>query len=108
MIPIVTHGKFRVKRKLDWIRISFILSELGDLDLEVLTYVFNEMFRNTKTNREISGIVVSYKAKGFDFPSKDDPNKKYSYMGNSPMIHYKTKKRWKENIQPLKGLIHTT
>lgn len=98
-------GKIKVKKKLDWIRLSFILIELGPCHLEVLTFAFNEMFRNSKTRREISGIIVSYEKKGFDFPTKKDQNKKYSFHGEFVGVHPKTFKRWKENIQPLKGLI---
>ena len=98
-------GKLRVKRKLDWIRLAFILSELGDSDLEILTFIFNEMFKNTKTRREISGIIVSYEKKGFDFPSKTDPSKKYSFFGELPVVHPVTIRRWKKNIEPLKGFI---
>lgn len=101
----MTIGKLKVKKKLDWVRLSFILIELGDLDLEILTYAFNEMFRNTKTRREVSGIIVSYEKKGFDFPSRSEPNKKYSFYGEFPGVHPKTFNRWKENIQPLKGLV---
>ena len=79
IVPGMNIGKLKVKKKLDWIRLAFILEELGDLDLEILTFAFNEMFRNTKTRREVSGIIVSYEKKGFDFPSRSEPNKKYSF-----------------------------
>ena len=98
-------GKLKVKKKLDWIRLAFILEELGDLDLEILTFAFNEMFRNTKTRREISGIIVSYEKKGFEFPTKTEQKKKYSFYGEFPGVHPKTYKRWKKNIEPLKGFI---
>ena len=98
-------GKLKVKKKLDWIRLAFILDELGDLDLEILTFAFNEMFRNTKTRREISGIIVSYEKKGFDFPTKNQQKKKYSFYGEFPGVHPKTYNRWKKNIEPLKGFI---
>jgi len=103
MKVIMQIGKIKVKKKLDWVRLAFILIELGDSELEILTFTFNEMFRNTKTNREISGIIVSYQKKGFDFPTKKEPNKKYSFNGMFPGVHPKTFNRWKRNIEPLKG-----
>ena len=98
-------GKIKVKKKLDWIRLAFILQELGPTDLEVLTYAFNQMFRNSKTRREVSGVIVTYQKKGFDFPSKTIPGKKYEFNGEFPGVHPKTMQRWKKNIEPLKGFI---
>lgn len=97
--------RLRVKKKLDWIRLAFILEELGDSDLEILTFVYNQMFRNSKSRREISCIIVSYEKKGFDFPTKSNPEKQYSFYGEFPGVNIKTYKRWKENIEPLKGFI---
>lgn len=105
MFSLMQIGKIKVKKKLDWIRLSFILIEIGETDLEILTYIFNEMFRNTKTNKEISGIIVSYQKKGFTFPTKSDQSKKYSFNGEFPGVHPKTFNRWKRNIEPLKGFI---
>lgn len=92
--------KLRVKKKLDWIRIGFILQRKGDLSLEQLTATFNEMFHNGKTNREVSRIIHCYSRYGFESQAGTSV-KIYSFNGSLPDIHPRTIQRWIEKIETL-------
>jgi len=88
--------KLRSRRRLDWIRIGFILKEKGDLSLDELTFTFNEMFHNGKTNREVSRIINCYSRFGFESKAG-----KYSFSGDLNFIHPRTIQRWIEKIETL-------
>ena len=92
--------KQSIKRRLDWIRLSYILDQKGEMSLEELTFSFNEMFKNGKTNREISSIISSYKSYGFE-TRKIQKIRVYSFNGNLPYVNTRTKNRWLEKIESL-------
>jgi hypothetical protein len=96
--------KLRISRKYDWIRIAFILNQLGQISLEQLTWTFNEMFHNGKTNREISRIITCYSKKGFE-RTIQAKQIHYSFNSDVPEIHRVTRKRWELKIESLKGFI---
>ena len=79
---------------------AYILNEKGEMSLEQLTYSFNEMFKNGKTNREISSIISAYKSYGFE-SEKIDGSKFYSFNSDLPYVHRRTKLRWIEKIESL-------
>lgn len=85
---------------MDWIRLAYILNKKGEMSLEQLTYSFNEMFKNGKTNREISSIISSYRQAGFEF-EKIEGIKYYSFNSDLPYVHRRTKLRWIEKIESL-------
>ena len=92
--------KLRSRRRLDWIRIGFILKVKGDLSLDELTFTFNEMFHNGKTNREVARIMMCYSRYGF----QSIPGSKvtiYSFNGDLDFIHPSTIQRWIEKIETL-------
>jgi len=76
------------------------LDNKGQMSLDQLTYSFNEMFKNGKTNREISSIISSYRQAGFEF-QKIDGKKFYSFNSDLPYVHRRTKSRWIEKIESL-------
>lgn len=92
--------KLRARRRLDWIRIGFILKSKGDLSLDELTFTFNEMFHNGKTNREISRIIRCYSRYGFEAAARDSVIV-YSFTGDLELIHPRTIQRWIEKIETL-------
>jgi hypothetical protein len=92
--------KLRTRRRLDWIRLGFILEIKGDLSLDELTRVFNEMFKNGKTNREVARILLCYSRYGFN-QLVNDKIKMYRFNGQLPDIHNRTIIRWKEKIESL-------
>ena len=96
--------KLKIKKKLDWIRIAYILNSNGNMTLDQITFFFNEMFKNGKTNREVARIIICYQRYGFEVKILDR-EKSYSFKGDLPYIHRRTSQRWEEKIQSLKGLI---
>jgi len=93
--------KLRIKRRLDWIRLSYILNKKGEMSLEELTYSFNQMFPNgSKTKREISSIITAYRSYGFEF-EKSNGIKLYSFNSDLPYVHRRTRLRWIEKIESL-------
>lgn len=92
--------KLRSRRRLDWIRIGFILKTKGDLSLDELTFTFNQMFHNGKTNREIARIMMCYSRYGFESQAGKSPTI-YSFNGDLDFIHPRTIQRWIEKIETL-------
>ena len=92
--------KLRSRRRLDWIRLAFILEIKGELSLDELTRVFNDMFKNGKTNREVSRIMICYSRYGFN-QLVNEKIKMYRFKGQLPDIHTRTINRWKEKIETL-------
>lgn len=92
--------KLRAKKRLDWIRLGFILKVKGDLSLEQLTATFNEMFHNGKTNREVARTMKCYSRYGFESQAGSTV-KLYSFNGSLPDIHPRTIQRWFEKIETL-------
>ena len=92
--------KLGTRRRLDWIRIGFILEFKGNLSLNQLTDTYNEMFKITKSNREISRIIRCYQRHGFSY-IQDKSIKIYKFNGSLPEIHRRTINRWEEKIQSL-------
>lgn len=92
--------KLRARKRLDWIRIGFILKSKGDLSLEELTFIFNQMFHNGKTNREVARIMMCYSRYGFE-SSAGKSVKIYSFNGDLDFIHPRTIQRWIEKIETL-------
>lgn len=92
--------KLRSRRRLDWIRIGFILKAKGDLSLDELTFTFNQMFHNGKTNLEISRIIRCYSRYGFESTAGTTVTI-YSFNGDLDLIHPRTIQRWIEKIETL-------
>jgi hypothetical protein len=95
-------------KKKDWIRIAFILKELGPMHPEQIQFIFNHVWANrSRSSREVAQIIVCYQNKGFqrqkDHQLNDRKLKIYSFESNMPKISRNTLKRWKENINPLRG-----
>lgn len=104
LLVIMKTPKLKVKKKLDWLRIAFIVNSQAGMSLDQITFVFNEMFKNGKTNREISRIIICYQRHGFEYEIRDR-TKHYSFTGKFPDLNRRTLQRWEEKIQSLKGLI---
>jgi hypothetical protein len=92
--------KLRARRRLDWIRIGFILKSKGDLSLDELTFTFNKMFHNGKTNREVARIMMCYSRYGFESRAGKTVTI-YSFTGDLEFIHPRTIQRWIEKIETL-------
>lgn len=95
-------------KKKDWIRIAFILKELGPMHPEQIQFIFNHVWANrSRSSREVAQIIVCYQNKGFqrqaDHQLSDRRLKVYSFESNMPQISRNTLKRWEENINPLRG-----
>jgi len=58
------------------------------------------MFKNGKTNREISSIISSYRQAGFEC-EKIDGIKIYSFRSELPYMNRRTRNRWVEKIESL-------
>jgi hypothetical protein len=58
------------------------------------------MFKNGKTNREISSIISSYRQAGFE-SEKIDGIKIYSFGSELPYVNNRTRNRWIEKIESL-------
>jgi hypothetical protein len=62
-------GKLRIKKKLDWVRIAFILNQVNGLTLDKINFILAGMFNQgkiSKSNREIASIINSYQSRGFE------------------------------------------
>jgi len=92
--------KLRSRKRLDWIRLAFILQFRGSLSLEELTWTFNEMFKNGKTNREVARIMLCYSRYGFK-QLHESKIKLYNFNGQLPDLHSRTIERWIEKIESL-------
>jgi hypothetical protein len=92
--------KLRSRKRLDWIRLAFILQFRGSLSLEELTWTFNEMFKNGKTNREVARIMLCYSRYGFG-QLQERKIKLYNFNGQIPDLHSRTIERWIEKIESL-------
>lgn len=99
-------SKLKVSKKIDWIRIGFICSEHEGLSLAQIEFYMSQMFKWSKTRREISAIIKAYRAKGFRIEaSSSESGKIYFFEGKIQEIHPKTIQRWRIKIEPLKGFI---
>jgi len=95
-------------KKKDWVRIAFILKEMGPMHPEQILFIFNHLWSNrSRSSREVAQIIVCYQNKGFqrqaDHQLSDRRLKIYSFESNMPQISRNTLKRWQENINPLRG-----
>ena len=98
--------RLRSSKKIDWIRIGFICSQHEGLSLEQIEFCLTEMFKWSKTRREISAIIKAYSSKGFNIQLRElDNSKIYFFNGELVEIHPKTIGRWKKKLEPLKGFI---
>lgn len=98
--------KLRSSKKIDWIRMAFICSEHEGLSLDQIEFYLSQMFKWSKTRREISAIIKAYRAKGFRIEScSSESGKIYFFEGEIQEIHPKTIQRWRIKIEPLKGFI---
>ena len=98
--------RLRSSKKIDWIRIAFICSEHEGLSLEQIEFFLSEMFKWSKTRREISAITKAYQKKGFRIEtSSSDKKKSYFFEGEIVEIHPRTVDRWRIKLEPLKGFI---
>lgn len=94
--------KMKIKQKLDWKRLAFILEINGETSLEELTDIFNRMFKNGKTKREVARIIACYSRYGFESRSlKPKSNKHYKFNGDLSEIHRRTTQRWEEKFNSL-------
>ena len=105
-LKIMRIDRLRSSKKIDWIRIGFICSEHQGLSLEQIEFFLSEMFKWSKTKREISAIIKAYQNKGFRTEINElDKIKLYFFEGEIVEIHPRTVDRWKIKIEPLKGFI---
>lgn len=98
--------RLRSSKKIDWIRIGFICSEHQGLSLAQIEFYLSEMFKWSKTRREISAIIKAYERKGFRIEiSEQEKVKIYYFEGEIVEIHPRTVDRWRIKLEPLKGFI---
>ena len=106
LLLIMRIDRLRSSKKIDWIRIGFICSEHQGLSLEQIEFCLTQMFKWSKTRREISAIIKAYSTKGFRIEiNQMDSKKIYFFEGTIVEIHPKTIGRWKKKLEPLKGFI---
>jgi hypothetical protein len=91
------------KKKNDWVRIGFILEELGPQAVNELTFTFSKAFPDrSRCSGSIAALISSYRTKGFSRIYLNHQSI-YGFHGDLPPISKTTKYRWRLKISPLKG-----
>lgn len=110
--PFQTHGGFSLKslasKRTDWVRIAFILHNLGQLPPAQISNVFCKAWpTRSRSSREIAQIIKCYRSKGFElvgqFNRGHEHFKIYGFYGEMPMIPKSTRKRWEKELNPFRG-----
>lgn len=89
--------------KNDWVRIAFLLQQLGPQTVNSLTFTFSRAFpERSRSAGSIAGLISGHRTKGF---SRIYSNYQaiYGFHGDLPKIPKTTKYRWQGKISPLKG-----
>lgn len=91
------------KKKSDWVRIAYILDELGPQPIGQLTFLFCKAFPDRgRSSGSIAAVIVGHQSKGFSRIYSTE-SAIYGFYGNLPELTKATKYRWKAKISPLKG-----
>jgi len=97
--------KSLASKRTDWVRIAFILRQLGDMPPAEISNVFCKAWpTRSRSSREVAQIIRCYRSNGFEvveFYSKgEDHFKIYTFYGDLPDIPKSTLKRWRREIIP--------
>lgn len=87
----------------DWVRIAFLLHQLGPQTVNSLTFTYSRAFpERSRSSGSIAGLISGHRRKGF---SRIYSNHQaiYGFHGDLPNIPKSTKYRWQAKISPLKG-----
>jgi len=91
------------KKKNDWVRIGFLLKQLGPQSVNVLTFTFSRAFPDrSRSAGSIAGLISGHRRKGFS-RIYSDHQAIYGFHGELPELPKSTKYRWQAKISPLKG-----
>jgi len=91
------------KKKHDWVRIAYILEELGPQPIAQLTFLFCKTFPDrSRSSGSIAAVIVGHQKKGFSRIYSTE-SAIYGFYGDLPELTKATKYRWKAKISPLKG-----
>lgn len=91
------------KKKFDWIRVAYILENVGELSLDHIAWIMSSMWRSRSLSRgQIAAVISSHRRKGFS-SRINGRIKVYSFEGEIPDLHKDTRRRWREKLTPLKG-----
>ena len=97
-------------KKTDWVRFAWILQELGDLSANQISYVFNQLWSNrSRSAASVAQIMVAHRSKGFETVEEltfgHEHIKIWTFYGEVPEINRRTVGRWRDMINPLRGLV---
>lgn len=91
------------KKRNDWVRIGFLLEELGPQTVNELTFMFSRAFpERSRSSPSIAGMIVGHQCKGFS-RIYFQHQAVYGFHGQLPEIPKSTRWRWQAKIFPLKG-----
>ena len=91
------------KKKHDWVRIAYILEQLGPQPIAQLTFLFCKAFPDrSRSSGSIAAVIVGHQKKGFSRIYSTE-SAIYGFYGDLPELTKATKYRWKAKISPLKG-----
>jgi hypothetical protein len=95
--------KSLASKKTDWVRIAFILSQLGELPPAEISNVFCKAWpTRSRSSREVAQIIKCYRSNGFELVGKvsigHHHSKIYAFVGELPPIPKSTRKRWVQII----------
>jgi len=95
-------------KKTDWVRFAFILENLGDMSAAQLSYIFNTLWPVRSRSASSTGqVLVCYKKHGFEFVTEltfgHQHLRIWTFSGTLPELNPRTKKRWNDLINPLRG-----
>ena len=108
--PLVTIMKSLRPKKTDWVRFAWILQETGDLSSNQISYLFNHMWSNrSRSASSVGQIMSAHRTKGFEAVDEltfgHEHIKIWTFYGELPEINRRTLMRWKESLNPLRGLV---
>jgi hypothetical protein len=91
------------KKRNDWVRIGFLLEELGPQTVNELVFTFSRAFpERSRSSGSIAGMIAGNQSKGFS-RIYIEHQAIYGFHGQLPDIPKSTKWRWMAKISPLKG-----
>ena len=95
--------KSLASKKTDWVRIAFILDQIGQLPPAEIANVFCKAWpTRSRSSREIAQIIKCYRSNGFEmvgtYSKGHEHFKIYAFVGELPPIPKSTHKRWKQII----------
>lgn len=90
------------KKQYDWIRIAFLLEQLGPSTADKIAFYFGKIWPDRiRSTRSIANTIYGKQRHGFQ--SKKGHPKTYNFKGDLPKIGIYTYTRWKKKLTPLKG-----